>query len=103
MTQLQRRNLGCPKCSNSFSIVYYASINTWMNPKKAEEFLEGKGFVFICPECGQRIRLVTTIIISGRKGMFNISTDASIEERRRLFLEWDIIEEDGKIKDTLFR
>ena len=102
MTQLQQRNLCCPKCSNSFSIIYYASINTWMDPKKAGEFLEGKGYEFTCPECGQGIRLVTTIIISARKGMFNISTDASIEERRRLFLEWSIINEDGKFNDSLF-
>lgn len=103
MTQLRQRNLGCPKCSNSFSIVYYASINTWMNPKKAQEFLEGKGYVFKCLECGQGIQLVTTIIISGRKGMFNISSDASIEERHRLFQEWGMIDEDGKIRNSLCR
>ena len=96
MTQLSRRTLNCPKCNTSFSIVYYASINTWMDPLLAKDFLEGKGYIFTCPSCNQNIRLVTSIIVNAQKGMFSISTDASEEERKNLYQQYGLLNENGE-------
>ncbi|MHA1111426.1 MAG: CpXC domain-containing protein [Promethearchaeota archaeon] len=96
MTQLSHRTLNCPKCNTSFSIVYNASINTWMDPLLAKDFLEGKGYVFTCPSCNQNIRLVTTIIVNAQKGMFSISTDSSEEERKNLYQQYGLINEKGE-------
>ena len=95
MTRLTRQELDCPNCYTSFSITYFASINTWMNPELTQDFLEGKGYIFNCPSCNQGIRFVTTILISAGKGMFNISTDATKEERRKLYEQYGLIDEKG--------
>ncbi len=99
MTRLTKTTLKCPKCKASFAVIYHASINTWMDPLAAKEFLEGKDFIYKCPNCNQGIRLVTTIIINTQKGMFNISTDASLEEKQQLFRKYGLITEDGKFAD----
>lgn len=99
MTRLSRQTLTCPKCNTSFSVVYYASINTWMNPSQAKEFLDGKGYVYNCPSCNQSIRLVYQIIINALKGMFTVSTDASKEERIAKYREFGLLENNNEFKD----
>lgn len=67
-----------------------------MDPTLAKDFLEGKGYTFICPSCNQNIRLVTTIIINTLKGMFNISTDSSKEERKTLYAHYGLLTDTGE-------
>ncbi|MBN2155602.1 MAG: hypothetical protein JW776_06140 [Candidatus Lokiarchaeota archaeon] len=100
MTQLQKRTISCPKCDESFSVVYYASITSWMDPALTQDFLDGKRYHFACPSCGQNIRLVTKVIINAPKGMFTISTDTSREEKIARYKEFGLLDEKDNVKDT---
>jgi len=99
MTSLSRFVLNCPKCDTEFSVIYFLSLNTWMDPSSAKDFLDGKGYYFKCPSCDQNIRLVTEVLVNTLRGMFNISTNASREEKLLLYKQYGLLDENNEFKN----
>ncbi len=100
MTRLSTVNITCP-CGNNFTVVYEASINTWLSSSLIEDFLNGKLYRYQCKKCGKVIQLVTKILINAPSGMLWISTDEDPETLRKIFKDRGIIDENGKAIDAM--
>ncbi|QEE17169.1 CpXC domain-containing protein [Promethearchaeum syntrophicum] len=105
MTSLSKKNINCPKCHQSFSIITEASINTWMNPELVEKFLNDQ-YYFSCPFCGATVHFGHTMIISGPKGMFSMRNDASYDSKKAKLIEYGVLQGEGQdsssyVKETI--
>ena len=96
MTRLTNTEINCPRCEQSFSVVWEASINTWLNPELIQKLLDDK-YYYNCPNCKKQIHLVTKILINCPKGMFWISNDEELEIKRKILKDYNVIDEEGKI------
>jgi predicted RNA-binding Zn-ribbon protein involved in translation (DUF1610 family) len=100
MTRLTSKELDCPNCGNSFKIWWAISINTWLNPELIQNFLDNK-YYYNCPNCEKQIHLVTKILINCPKGMFWISNDEDLEDKKKILREYDVIDEEGNISTPI--
>ena len=96
MTRLTNTEINCPRCEQSFSVVWEASINTWLNPELIQKLLDDK-YYYNCPNCKKQIHLVTKILINCPKGMFWISNDEELVSKKRILQDYNVIDEEGKI------
>jgi len=96
MTRLDSSDINCPHCNSSFRIIWEASINTWLNPELIQKLLNDK-YYYNCPNCKKLVHLITKILINCPKGMFWISNDEDIDIKKRILMDYNVIDEDGKI------
>ena len=55
MSQAHKEIIICPKCQAQGEFLIWDSINVDLNPELREAVLNESAFLYICPECGQRI------------------------------------------------
>ncbi|MHA1211773.1 MAG: CpXC domain-containing protein [Candidatus Heimdallarchaeota archaeon] len=96
MTTLQALTVPCSTCGKKYDITTQGSITTFLYPELVTKLLDN-GFYFECFDCNSRTYLVYDILVNSFKGMFYISTGASFEEKKRLLIEYGVINEEGDI------
>ena len=96
MMRITSTEIDCTHCGKYFRIMWEASINTWLDPELIQKLLDDK-YYYSCPNCEKQIHLVTKILINCPKGMFWISTDEKLDTKKRILMEYNVIDEDRKI------
>ena len=100
MTSMNSAEIECAHCGHHFKIIFEASINTWLDPNLIQKVLDDDYF-YKCPDCKKEIHLHTKILINCPKGMFYIDTGLDLEEKKKILLSYDVIDEDGKISTPI--
>jgi hypothetical protein len=96
MTVIRTYEYECSNCGEINSVETEDSITTWLYPELVKKVLNDSYF-FICKKCNQRNPIEKNILVNARKGMFNLDTGISLEEKRKLFIQYGIIDQDGNI------
>ncbi|MHA1961273.1 MAG: CpXC domain-containing protein [Candidatus Thorarchaeota archaeon] len=94
---LQSLQVVCPNCNEQFTIIYPASICTWLNPDLVSQLLKPEGFSQKCEKCEGRIVLTGRILVNAPTGMFWIDIGLDMESRKRILLRHRVIDRDGTI------
>ncbi|UCE10303.1 MAG: hypothetical protein JSW61_15235 [Candidatus Thorarchaeota archaeon] len=97
LTTLQSIQLVCPNCSTQLSIVYPASICTWLNPDMVRQLLTREGFSQQCEGCGSAIHLQGHILVNAPSGMFWMDLGLDMESRRRILFQNRVIDDKGNV------
>lgn len=58
MSRYEIQTVTCPECKHSFEFKIWNSINTMLNPEMKETVRNGEAFIYTCPKCGCRVRVV---------------------------------------------
>ncbi len=84
MTQLSIKIVKCPKCGRENRIVYYASINTFMDIDGSliAKLLNGTLNTSKCEKCGVKIRLSLDVLINCPKAMFYLNPADDFEYKK---------------------
>ena len=84
MTQLSIKIVQCPKCGRENRIVYYASINTFMDIDGSliAKLLNGTLNTSKCEKCGVKIRLSLDVLINCPKAMFYLNPADDFEYKK---------------------
>nr|MDO8112493.1 CpXC domain-containing protein [Candidatus Sigynarchaeota archaeon] len=100
MTRLAQQAVHCP-CGCDFSIIYTASICTWMDSSSLKKLIDGTGFSRKCPNCGKIYTINTDVLINSLSGMFTISSGASPDEDKEILAQHGLIDSKGEIVDDM--
>ena len=84
MTQLSIKIVQCPKCGRENRIVYYASINTFMDIDGSliAKLLNGTLNTSKCEKCGVKIHLSFDVLINCPKAMFYLNPADDFEYKK---------------------
>jgi hypothetical protein len=96
MTQLGRICVVCPLCQGKITCIGYHSINPNMDPDIILELLEHPPQTE-CPNCKKQIPLLYHTNIVALNHFQDFYTGASYEEKFLQFVEWKLINEEGKL------
>jgi hypothetical protein len=99
MTQLSLKIIQCPKCGVENRIVYYASINTFMDLDGSliTKLLDGTLNTTKCKNCGVNIRLSLDVLISCPDGMFSLNPADDLEYKKKQLRSHGLLSEKGEI------
>lgn len=102
LTSYMTVTVGCPKCNHSFNFDYLASICTWLSPHLIERVITKPVNVRLCPECEQPIFLEVPVLINCTNGMFWMDMSIDFDEKKRIFREYGIIDDDDNVVNMKF-
>jgi hypothetical protein len=99
MTQLSQKIIKCPNCGVENSILYYASINTFLDTdgNLISKLLDGTLNTSKCKNCGKKVRLAVDVLISAPKGMFYINPKNNIEYKKNKLQSYGVMSEKGVV------
>lgn len=103
MTQLSQKIINCPNCGAKNRILYYASINTFLDidGNLISRLLNGTINTSICKNCGKKIRFAVDILINSPKGMFYLNPKDNIEYKKNKLEEYEVLSKKGTIVSGL--
>lgn len=103
MTQLSQKIINCPNCGAKIRIIYYASINTFLDidGNLISKLLDGTINTSICKNCNKQIRLAVDILINSSKGMFYLNPTDNIEYKKKKLESYGVLSEKGVIQSGL--
>jgi hypothetical protein len=98
MTQLSLKIIQCPKCGKENKILYYASINTFMDLDGSliSRLLDGTLNTAKCENCGVNIRLSLDVLINCPDGMFSLNPTDEYEYKKRQIKSHGLLSEKGE-------
>lgn len=99
MTQLSQKMVDCPNCGVKNRMIYYASINTFLDfdGNLISKLLDGTLNTSTCKNCGVNIRLAMDILISSPKAMFYLNPADNLEVKKKKLEEYGILSKKGII------
>jgi len=99
LTQLSQKIISCPNCGAKNRVLYYASINTFLDidGNLISKLLDGSINTSICKNCGKQIRLVVDILINSPKGMFYLNPKDNLEYKKKKLESYGVLSEKGVI------
>lgn len=68
----------------------------WLDPELIHKIINDS-YYYECPNCHKNIHLITKILINCPKGMFWIATDETLENKRTLLRQYQVIDEKNQI------
>ncbi|TFF93149.1 MAG: hypothetical protein EU543_04280 [Promethearchaeota archaeon] len=90
--------ISCPKCGEKNKIIYYASINTFMDidGNLIARLIDGTLNTHKCHNCGTLIRLSRDILINTPDTMFYLNPTYSREYKESILKKNGILTQNGK-------
>ena len=90
--------ISCPKCGERNKIIYYASINTFMDIDGSliARFIDGTLNTHKCHNCGTLIRLSRDVLINTPNDMFYLNPVESREYKESILKKNRILTQNGR-------
>jgi hypothetical protein len=103
MTQLSQKTIKCSNCGVKNNVLYYASINTFLDidGNLISKLLDGSLNTSKCKNCGKMIRFAVDVLISAPKGMFYLNPKNNIEYKKKKLQSYGVMSEKGVILSGL--
>ena len=99
MTQLSQKIVKCPNCGTKNRIIYYTSINTFLDidGNLISRLLDGSINTSKCNNCGKMIRFAVDILINSPSGMFYLNPKDNMEYKKNQLELHGVLSEKGVI------
>ncbi|MFX1451470.1 MAG: CpXC domain-containing protein [Promethearchaeota archaeon] len=102
MTRISSLEINCD-CGNTFKAVYYASINTFIDPdfdtNLIRRLIDGTLHNFKCDRCGKIHHISMKVLINCPKAMFWVSTNESPENLKKILTHYGVLDKEGNVVD----
>lgn len=96
MTITRNYEYPCEKCGTISNVETQDSITTWLYPDLVLK-VYNDGYYFECSNCKHKNQIIKDILVNTRKGMFNLDTSISLEEKRSLLVKYGVVDEQGNV------
>lgn len=102
MTRLSSLVIECD-CGNKFKAVYYASINTFIDPdfdpNLIKKLINGTLHNFKCDSCGKIHHISMKVLINCPKAMFWVSSTDTPENLKKILTHYGVLDKEGNVVD----
>ncbi|MEF2559936.1 MAG: CpXC domain-containing protein [Eggerthellaceae bacterium] len=95
MTKIEPVDVTCPNCGASGVYDRYASANVTLNPSLKDRVMDGSLFVYECPNCGNKLRVVTSCLYHDMRKRLLIQLSPEVEDDAELRDMLDTLTENG--------